>query len=186
MENDSGIEISAEELARLTKEAGLDADLDLPPTPAAGATPPPNAPPTAAQTRENAPATPQMQPQVQAAPTVGGFSAGAQVPVQPAAFMPLETEATPPATEPERNIDFLLDISMKVSVELGRTRMDIRDILGLTTGSVVELDRQAGEPVDILINGRLVARGEVVVIDDRFGVRVTDIESPAQRVRTLR
>jgi flagellar motor switch protein FliN/FliY len=184
MENDSGIEISAEELADLAKETGLDVDLDIPPTPAAGTTSPNSALPTAAQSAGSVPFTPQMQ--AQAAPPEGGFSSRAQVPVQPAAFMPLETQATPPAAEPERNIDFLLDISMKVSVELGRTRMDIRDILSLSTGSVVELDRQAGEPVDILINGRLVARGEVVVIDDRFGVRVTDIESPAQRVRTLR
>jgi len=106
--------------------------------------------------------------------------------VQSAAFMPLQTTDPPLPADQDSKIDFLLDISMRISVELGRTRMDIRDILGLTTGSVVELDRQAGEPVDILINGHLVARGEVVVIDDKFGVRVTDIESPMGRVHSLR
>ncbi len=80
------------------------------------------------------------------------------------------------------NIDLLLDVPLPISVELGRTNMVIRDILDLGPGSVVELDRAAGEPVDILVNGKLVAKGEVVVIDESFGVRVVDIVSPAERV----
>jgi len=80
------------------------------------------------------------------------------------------------------NIDLLLDVPLPIAVELGRTNMAIRDILDLGPGSVVELDRSAGEPVDILVNGKLVARGEVVVIDESFGVRVVDIVSPAERV----
>jgi flagellar motor switch protein FliN/FliY len=80
------------------------------------------------------------------------------------------------------NIDLLLDVPLPVTVELGRTSMTIRDILDLAPGSVVELDRVAGEPVDILVNGKLVARGEVVVIDENFGVRVVDIIAPAERL----
>ncbi|NLS45388.1 MAG: flagellar motor switch protein FliN [Firmicutes bacterium] len=80
------------------------------------------------------------------------------------------------------NIDLLLDVPLPVSVELGRATMTIRDILDLGAGSVVEVDRIAGEPVDILVNGKLVARGEVVVIDENFGVRILDIVSPEERL----
>ncbi len=80
------------------------------------------------------------------------------------------------------NIDLLLDVPLPITVELGRTDMTIRDILDLGPGSVVELNRVAGEPVDILVNGKLVARGEVVVIDENFGVRVVDIVTPAERL----
>ncbi len=80
------------------------------------------------------------------------------------------------------NIDLLLDVPLPVAVELGRTDMTIRDILELGVGSVVEVHRVAGEPVDILVNGRLVARGEVVVIDENFGVRILDMVSPEDRV----
>ena len=73
------------------------------------------------------------------------------------------------------NIDLLLDVSMRVTVELGRTRMKLAQILELQHGSVIELDRLAGDPVDIFINDRMVARGEVVVVDDKFGVRITDM-----------
>jgi len=80
------------------------------------------------------------------------------------------------------NIDLLLDVPLPITVELGRTTMTIRDVLDLGPGSVVELDRAAGEPVDILVNGKLVAKGEVVVIDENFGVRVVDIVAPADRL----
>lgn len=73
------------------------------------------------------------------------------------------------------NIDLLLDVSMRVTVELGRTRMKLAQILELQHGSVIELDRLAGDPVDIFINDRMVARGEVVVVDDKFGVRITEM-----------
>ncbi len=78
----------------------------------------------------------------------------------------------------ESNIDLLLDVSLKVTVELGRTRMKLAQILELQQGSVVELDRPAGDPVDIFVNDRLVAYGEVVVVDDKFGVRITEMVHP--------
>jgi flagellar motor switch protein FliN/FliY len=83
------------------------------------------------------------------------------------------------------NLDFILDIPLEVSVELGRTKIPISDLLQLGQGSVIELAKLAGEPLEILVNQRLVARGEVVVINDKFGVRLTDIISPAERVQQL-
>ncbi len=85
-----------------------------------------------------------------------------------------------------RRLDLLLDVPLDVSVELGRCRMSIQDLLNLAPGSVVELDKVAGEPLDILINDRLVARGEAVVVNDKFGVRITDIVSPQERIARLR
>jgi flagellar motor switch protein FliN/FliY len=82
-------------------------------------------------------------------------------------------------------IDLLLDISLHVTVELGRAKMKIADILGLRNGSVIELDRLAGEPADILVNGTLIARGEVVVVDEKFGVRVIEVVSRAKRIASL-
>ncbi len=83
-------------------------------------------------------------------------------------------------------IDLLLDIPLDISVELGRSRMSIQELLSLGPGSVVELDKLAGEPLDVMVNGRLVARGEAVVVNDKFGVRITDIVSPAERIARLR
>ena len=83
------------------------------------------------------------------------------------------------------NINLLMDVDMELTVELGRTKKPIRDILAFGEGSVIELDKLAGEPVDILVNGKLVARGEVVVIDESFGVRVTEIINPMDRLRDL-
>jgi len=111
-------------------------------------------------------------------------SSGTEVTVNPATFASLEPK--PGEGNGITNLDMLLDIGLKVSVELGRTLMSIREVLDLSPGTVVELDRIAGEPVDILINGKPIAKGEVVVIGDMFGVRVTDIVSPAQRVETIR
>jgi len=85
-----------------------------------------------------------------------------------------------------RDIDFLLDIPLEVTAELGRTKMLIRDLLQLGQGSVIELDKIAGEPMEILVNNRLVARGEVVVVNEKFGVRLTDIISPTERIRQLK
>lgn len=79
---------------------------------------------------------------------------------------------------PSKNIDLLLDVSMRVTVELGRTRMPLSQILELQHGSVVELDRLAGDPVDIFVNDCMIARGEVVIVDDKFGVRITEMVSP--------
>jgi flagellar motor switch protein FliN/FliY len=85
-----------------------------------------------------------------------------------------------------RRLEMLLDVPLDLSVELGRSRMTIQDLLGLAPGAVVELDKVAGEPLDILVNNRLVARGEAVVVNDKFGIRITDIVSPAERLARLR
>ena len=85
-----------------------------------------------------------------------------------------------------RNLDLLLDVPLDVAVEIGRTRVAIRDLLQLGQGSVLELAKAAGEPLDVLINGRPVARGEAVMVNDRFGVRLTDIISPSERLTGLR
>src|SRR5271154_4852775 len=96
--------------------------------------------------------------------------------------------ATTTTETPEngRKLDLLLDVPLEVSVELGRSRLSIQNLLALGPGSVVELDKLAGDPLDILVNGRLVARGEAVVVNDKFGVRITDIVSRAERVARLR
>jgi flagellar motor switch protein FliN/FliY len=85
-----------------------------------------------------------------------------------------------------RDLGFLLDIPLMVSVELGRTRMLINELLQLGQGSVIELEKLAGEPMEIYVNNRMIARGEVVVVNEKFGVRLTDIISPAERIRQLR
>ncbi len=93
----------------------------------------------------------------------------------------------PSMTQAEsRNLNMLLDIPLQVTVELGRTKHSVKDILQLATGSIIELDKLAGEPVDILVNNRLIAKGEVVVIDENFGVRITDIASQADRLNNLK
>lgn len=84
-----------------------------------------------------------------------------------------------------RNLDFLLDVTLQVSVEVGRTRMSIQDLLQLGQGSVIELTKLAGEPLDVFINERLVARGEAVIINEKFGVRITDIVSQQERLQGL-
>jgi flagellar motor switch protein FliN/FliY len=85
-----------------------------------------------------------------------------------------------------QNLDFVLDIPLKVSVELGRTSILVKDLLQLTQGSVLELDKLAGEPLEILVNSKLIARGEVVVANEKFGIRLTDIISPVERIETLK
>ena len=104
------------------------------------------------------------------------------VAVQPVQFSPLSPAAIPVA---DTNINLIMDVPLQVTVELGRTRKLIREILELAPGSVVELDKLAGEAVDVLVNGKLIAKGEVVVIDENFGVRITDIVSPLERASTL-
>jgi len=85
-----------------------------------------------------------------------------------------------------QNLDFILDIPLKITVELGRTEVMIKDLLQLGQGSVLELDKLAGEPLEILVNGKLVAKGEVVVVNEKFGIRLTDIISPIERIETLK
>ena len=102
----------------------------------------------------------------------GRQNPGPAVDVRPAAFQPLGGGGSGGAPSP---IDLIADIPVRVTVELGKARKSVSEILALTTGAVVELDKMAGEPVDILVNGKLIAHGEVVVIDENFGVRITDI-----------
>ena len=83
------------------------------------------------------------------------------------------------------NLDAILDVPVTISMEIGRTKISIRNLLHLNQGSVVELDRLAGEPMDVLVNGTLIAQGEVVVVNEKFGIRLTDIISPADRVKRL-
>jgi len=109
-----------------------------------------------------------------------------------AAPSPAEAFAPPPAAPqaaaeyPQKNIEVLLDVPLEVVVELGKTEMQIKNILDIAPGSVVELERLAGEPVDILVNGKLVARGDVVVVDENFGVKLTHIVSPMERLAQLK
>jgi flagellar motor switch protein FliN/FliY len=104
------------------------------------------------------------------------------VSVQPAQFGNLNG---PHVHTDETNLGLLLDIPLKVTVELGRTKKVIKEILEFSQGSIIELDKLAGEPVDILVNNKLIAKGEVVVIDENFGVRVTDIVSQMDRIQKL-
>lgn len=101
---------------------------------------------------------------------------------------PIALEELSPATKPKTShpeLEFILDIPLEVSVEIGRTRMLIKDLLKLNQGSIIELDKFAGEPVEIYVNGKLMAKGEVVVVNDRFGVRVTEIISAQERIKKL-
>ncbi len=86
----------------------------------------------------------------------------------------------------DRNLQLILDIPLRVSVELGRTKMPVSELLNLTQGSVIELTKLAGEPLEVLVNDKLIAKGEAVVVNEKFGVRLTDIISPSERVEQLR
>lgn len=163
------------------------------PTPAPAAapqaqmTPPVQTPPPQAQM---APPVQAPAPQAQMAPPVQAPAMGyamqphvaQNVPVQSAQFTPLNTQ---PVQINDANIGLILDVPLSVTVELGQTKKSIKDILELTNGSIVELDKLAGEPVDIKVNGQFLAKGEVVVIDENFGVRITEIASPAERAAKL-
>lgn len=142
------------------------------------------APPPAA-----APAPMAAAPAAPAAPANYGYGAppmqphvASNVPVQSAQFTPLSSV---PVQVNDANIGLILDVPLQVNVELGRTKKSIKDILDLTKGSIVELDKLAGEPVDIMVNGKYLAKGEVVVIDENFGVRITEIVSPLERAARL-
>ena len=143
-----------------------------------------SAPPPAAPAAAPAPAAPAA-----AAPANYGYGAppmqphvASNVPVQSAQFTPLSST---PVQVNDANIGLILDVPLQVNVELGRTKKSIKDILDLTKGSIVELDKLAGEPVDIMVNGKYLAKGEVVVIDENFGVRITEIVSPLERAARL-
>jgi len=94
-------------------------------------------------------------------------------------------ETTPVPSDKTKNLDLILDIPLTVTVELGRSKMLINDLLQLGQGSVIELTKLTGEPLEVLVNQKLVARGEVVVVNEKFGVRLTDIVSPMERVQSL-
>ncbi|MFQ5479825.1 MAG: flagellar motor switch protein FliN [Thermodesulfobacteriota bacterium] len=120
-----------------------------------------------------------------AAPEVVPESSGEESALSDAAQPADFTELTGSGTGTLANMDMILDIPVTISVELGRAEMMIKDILQLGQGSVVELEKMAGEAMEILVNGRLVARGEVVMVNEKFGVRLTDIISPSERVKRL-
>lgn len=103
---------------------------------------------------------------------------------QPAQFDPLHDSSQ--AADSDLNLDVILDVGVTMSMEVGRVRIPIRNLLQLSQGSVVELDRLAGEPLDVFVNGTLIAHGEVVMVNEKFGVRLTDVVSPAERIRKLR
>ena len=104
--------------------------------------------------------------------------------VQPAQIFEQLTGGAP-SQKPPGDFDMILDIPVSLNVELGRTKISIRNLLQLAHGSVVELEGLAGEPMDVLVNGTLIAQGEVVVVNDKFGIRLTDIITPQERIRKL-
>lgn len=129
------------------------------------------------------PMYPPQQPMYQQPPAPYGGMPNRNVNVQPVQFGNLQSGAL--GHTDDTNLNLLLDIPLKVTVELGRTHKVIKDILELSQGSIIELDKLAGEPVDILVNNKLIAKGEVVVIDENFGVRVTDIVNQWERIQKL-
>lgn len=152
------------------------------PTPAAAPAPQPAAPQYAAPPQPQYAAPPMGVQPVYAPPAYANNVVASGVPVQNAQFAPLTNE---PVEVNAANISLIQDVPLQVTVELGRTKKSIREILEFSTGSIIELDKLAGEPVDIHVNGQLTAKGEVVVIDENFGVRITEIVSPMERVQSL-
>lgn len=151
-------------------------------------------PAPSAQSQQQPKQAPQQQPQAipqqqqsfggggEPAPSFGNVYDQSSVDVRPAEFVPLTQKSVSGFGS---KIDLVADIPVRVTVELGRTRKNIADILNMTPGSVIELDKMAGEPVDVLVNSKLIAKGEVVVIDENFGVRITEIVTSAGRVHSL-
>ncbi|WP_369952033.1 flagellar motor switch protein FliN [Ralstonia syzygii] len=123
-----------------------------------------------------------------AAPAPAPAPAPASAPVNDinSVFKPLVVDDSKKPSPTQRNdIDMILDIPVQLTVELGRTKVPIKNLLQLAQGSVVELDALAGEPMDVLVNGYLIAQGEVVVVNEKFGIRLTDIITPSERIRKL-
>lgn len=146
----------------------------------------PSAPVSAVQTppASAAPMAPPSRPSKEPV-HIGQASMGQTAPanVETAVFSSFQSAQL--GDQEARNLNMLFDIPLQVTVELGRTNRNVKDILELTSGSIIELDKLAGEPVDVLVNNRLIARGEVVVIEENFGVRITNIASPADRLKNL-
>ena len=190
----------AKEMVSFLMGGGAEAEAQEAPAPAPEPAPAPVAPepaapaPAAPAPQPAAPqyAAPPQQPQytappmgaqpVYAPPAYANNVVSSGVPVQNAQFAPLTNE---PVEVNAANISLIQDVPLQVTVELGRTKKSIREILEFSTGSIIELDKLAGEPVDIHVNGQLTAKGEVVVIDENFGVRITEIVSPMERVQSL-
>jgi len=114
----------------------------------------------------------------------GAPSAGSNA--APADLQNLEQDANLRPGDEDVNLEVILDIPVTISMEVGSTKINIRNLLQLNQGSVIELDRMAGEPLDIKVNGTLIAHGEVVVVNEKFGIRLTDVISPAERVKKLK
>jgi flagellar motor switch protein FliN/FliY len=144
---------------------------------------------TAAATADNVSADDWAAAMAEQASAPAGNSAG-EVPggsrMQVAAPPIFEQFAPSAAAGAQNDIDLILDIPVQLTVELGRTKIAIKNLLQLAQGSVVELDGLAGEPMDVLVNGCLIAQGEVVVVNDKFGIRLTDIITPSERMRKLK
>jgi len=160
-------------MAPIRQASAQDKAAAAPPASEPGPVPAPSAAPPAGTSRPPVAAPPQaaraqtIQPQVQ------------NIDVQPAQFQNFDAGSV---MQQKENIEIIMDVPLEVSVELGRTRKKIKEILEFSPGSVIELDKLAGEPIDILVNGKFVANGEVVVIDENFGIRITDIISVDKRV----
>ncbi|CBJ40004.1 flagellar motor switch protein FliN [Ralstonia pseudosolanacearum] len=120
-----------------------------------------------------------------AAPAPAPAAAAAPDNALSSVFKPLLPGEKTTAAAPRNDIDMILDIPVQLTVELGRTKVPIKNLLQLAQGSVVELDALAGEPMDVLVNGYLIAQGEVVVVNEKFGIRLTDIITPSERIRKL-
>lgn len=193
----------AKEMVTFLMGGGAEAQAEEAPAPAPEPAPAAAAPEPAPATAAPAPAAPAPQPAapqyaappqpqyaappmgvqpVYAPPAYANNVVASGVPVQNAQFAPLTNE---PVEVNAANISLIQDVPLQVTVELGRTKKSIREILEFSTGSIIELDKLAGEPVDIHVNGQLTAKGEVVVIDENFGVRITEIVSPMERVQSL-
>lgn len=118
---------------------------------------------------------------------LAGEGAGADDSTDTATVAPMdELAATPTSVEGAPDLDVIMDIPVRISMEVGNTEISIRNLLQLNQGSVIELDRLAGEPLDVLVNGTLIAHGEVVVVNEKFGIRMTDVISPSERIKKLR
>ena len=136
------------------------------------------------QSEGTAPAAPASSAPVSEAKRAQANRAADAVQARP--VLPEDFSDTPTPAATEVNLEMVLDVPVTIAMEIGRTRISIRNLLQLNQGSVVELDRLAGEPLDVLVNGTLIAHGEVVVVNEKFGIRLTDVISPSERVRKLR
>ena len=114
------------------------------------------------------------------------MNAKAQETAERAEFEQMEAAPVVKDASPDVNLEVILDVPVTLSMEVGRTRIPIRNLLQLNQGSVVEFDRAAGEALDVFVNGTLVAHGEVIVVNEKFGIRITDVVSPAERIRKLK